>query len=235
MTDELPHPVWHRFATREALHTELATVVAGRLRDAIAARGQAFMAVSGGTTPGPFFTVLATEDLAWDKVTITLIDERFVPITSPRSNAALVTDRLLTGRAAAARFVGLYREAASAEAAAAATAAALSGLPWPLDIAALGMGPDGHTASFFPDARDRARLLDPANSAVVLPVEAASAGEPRLTLSLPRICSAGFISLHIEGEDKLAVAESALAPGSTLPIRAVFDHAHQPVEIYWAP
>lgn len=99
----------------------------------------------------------------------------------------------------------------------------------------LGMGNDGHTASFFPDAVELEQLLDPTGKALVLPVHAQSAGEPRLTLTLPVIASGRFIALHIEGAEKLTTLEKALAPGSTLPIRRVIDAAKTPVEIFWAP
>ena len=125
--------------------------------------------------------------------------------------------------------------AASIEAAAASDDAALQSLPWPLDVVILGMGGDGHTASFFPDADDLPVLLDPSSRRIVLPVHAASAGEPRLTLSLARIIDAGFIALHIEGEDKRAAFEAAMEPGERKPIRAVFDASPKAVEVFWAP
>src|SRR6185437_7408158 len=93
-----------------------------------------------------------------------------------------------------------------------------------LDAVILGMGADGHTASFFPDADDLAALLDPQAPANVLPVHAPSGIEPRLTLTLPRIASAGFIALHIEGSEKRRVLEAALDGQPHLPVRAVFDH-----------
>ena len=142
---------------------------------------------------------------------------------------------LLQNAAKAARFVPLYHEAVGIEDAAASDNAALQSLPWPLDVVVLGMGPDGHTASFFPDADDLAKLLDPSSDRIVLPVHAASAVEPRLTLSLARIVDAGFIALHIEGEDKRAAFDSAVAPGPRKPIRAVLDAAPKPVEVFWAP
>ena len=77
-------------------------------------------------------------------------------------------------------------------------------------------------------------LLSPAETAYVLPVEAESAGEPRLTLPLARIVAAGEIAVHIEGAEKKAALDAALATGDR-PISAVFRHAGKPVHIYWAP
>ncbi len=226
---------WHGFSGRPELATALAGRVADRLNKAIAERATALLAVSGGTTPAKFFAALSATPIAWDKVIVTLVDERFVPASSPRSNAGLVAANLLQNAAKAARFVPLYHEAVGIEDAAASDDAALRSLPWPLDVVVLGMGPDGHTASFFPDADDLPKLLDPASDRIVLPVHAASAGEPRLTLSLARIVDAGFIALHIEGEDKRTAFDGAVAPGPRKPIRAVLDAAPKPVEVFWAP
>lgn len=226
---------WNGFADRPQLAAALAGHVAGRLTKAIAERGTGLLAVSGGTTPAKFFAALSKIPIAWDRVTVTLVDERFVPASSPRSNAGLVAANLLQNAAAAASFVPLYHEAAGIETAAASDDAALQSLPWPLDVVVLGMGTDGHTASFFPDADDLAKLLDPSSTRIVLPVHASSAGEPRLTLSLARIVAAGFIALHIEGEDKRTAFEGAMGSGARKPIRAVIDASPKAVEVFWAP
>lgn len=223
----------HAFDSRPELAETLAATIAGKLAQAIAGRGTAFMAVSGGSTPALLFTELSKAAIDWRKVTVTLIDERLVPPDSPRSNARLVADRLLQGPAAAARFVPLYHGTDDGAEAAKRARAELAGMPWPLDVAVLGMGGDGHTASFFPDAPDLAELLAADADKLVLPVESASAGEHRLTLTLGKIVAAGFLALHIEGADKRAVLERALA-GETLPIRAAIAAATRPVDIYWA-
>jgi 6-phosphogluconolactonase len=233
-TAEAAAAIWHAFGSRAEVAEALAENVAGKLSRAIERKGSGFLAVSGGTTPAAFLRALSAKSVDWGKVTVTLVDERFVPQTSPRSNAALVRSTLMQGKAASARFVGLFREAATVEDTAGEASKELSRLPWPLDVAILGMGTDGHTASFFPDAAKLDALLSPSETAYVLPVHAESAGEPRLTLPLARIVSAGEIVVHIEGAEKKAALEAALET-SDRPISAVFRQAGKPVHIYWAP
>ena len=226
---------WNDFAERADLADALANEVSSHLANAIARRGSGFLAVSGGTTPALFFGALSKRKIAWDKVIVTLIDERFVPASSPRSNAGLVTANLLQNEAASARFVPLYRDDADIDHAARSEDVELRSLPWPLDGAVLGMGTDGHTASFFPDADNLETLLDPQSNRIVLPVHAPSAGEPRLTLTAARIVEAGFIALHIEGAGKRTAFEAAIEQNGKRPIGAVIDMARRPVEVFWAP
>ena len=226
---------WNEFADREGLAQALAKRIAGRLSAAVERRGGALLAVSGGTTPARLFEVLSAEPIAWNSLTVTLVDERFVPASSPRSNAALVMAKLLQGKAAAARFLPLFRKGESLAEAAADGDREVAALPFPFDVAILGMGGDGHTASFFPDAVELPALLDPENSLALMPVHADSAGEPRLTLTLPRIVAAGFLALHIEGDEKRATFDRATGDGPDLPIRAVLDASPRPVDVFWAP
>ena len=223
----------HVFPRRAELAQKLAETIAGKLFDAMAARGHGFVAVSGGSTPALLFAELSEAAIDWGRVTVTLIDERLVPPTSPRSNARLVADKLLQGPAAAARFVPLYHGTDDGDEAAMLARTALGKLPWPLDVAVLGMGGDGHTASFFPDAADVAELLAADADKLVLPVESVAAHEHRLTLTLGKIVEAGFLALHIEGPDKRQVLDRALS-GERLPIRAAIEASPRPVEIFWA-
>ncbi|MEO9340068.1 6-phosphogluconolactonase [Mesorhizobium sp. SB112] len=229
-----PAANWHEYSSSEALAIGFAERVADVLSQAIEARGTARIALSGGSTPGLFFRTLSRQKLDWEKVVVTLIDERFVPEDSPRSNAGLVASNLLQNEAANARFVALYSPQTDVETAARLADTVFADRALPLDAAILGMGTDGHTASFFPDADNLDALLDPNAASNVLPVHAPSGGEPRLTLTLPRIVEAGFIALHIEGAAKRRVLEAALGPDKHLPVRSVFDHAKLPVQVFWA-
>jgi len=225
------------FADGGELAEALADRVAGAVAMAIAARGAATLAVSGGTTPKAFFAALSRRDIAWDKVTVTLVDERMVPPAHERSNHRLASLFLLQNKAAEAGFVPLIKKAGEAGEVAQAASDAIDALALPFDVVVLGMGTDGHTASFFPGGTTLGAVTDPACARSVMAIEAPGAGEPRLTLTLPRIVEAGLVVLHIEGEQKKAVLAEALGAGpeAEMPVRAVLRHATTPVEIYWAP
>jgi 6-phosphogluconolactonase len=225
------------FESGAALAAGLADKVAETLSAAIAARGSASIAVSGGSTPKAFFQALSSRSIAWDKVTITLVDERFVPADNPRSNHLLVKANLLKDKAAAAHFVPLYQPAEDAEKSAVIASSETRGIDDPFDVAIVGMGGDGHTASFFPGGNNLKLALDPKTPRGVITMEAEGAGEPRLTFTFSSLQDARLLVLHIEGESKKEVLAKAEQPGdeTEMPIRAILRRAVSPVQIYWAP
>lgn len=237
MTPTSPLIDLHRFESADALAVALADAVATDLRQALARAGGASLAVSGGSTPQRFMQALSRQALDWERVTVTLVDERWVPESHPRSNAALVRANLLRGAAAGARLLPLFLDLPEAGDAVPALTVALAALPLPLDVAVLGMGQDGHTASFFPGGDALEAALDPGGAAPVLPMHAPAAGEPRITLTLPVLLAARNLYLHIEGRGKWQVLQQALsnAPGeAALPVARVLQSARAPVPTYWS-
>jgi len=211
------------FADGEELALELAEWTAERLRGGIADRGAALLVVSGGKSPARFFEALSTQPLDWTRVEVTLADERRVGEDSPRLNARLVRDSLLRNQAAAARFTPLADARLSESQELVAASARVACLPLPADVVVLGMGEDGHTASWLPGADGVGEVMDPGDRQLVAPVPAVGVYEPRLTLTGRVILRARAIALLIEGEAKIRALAAALeaGPEEEMPIRAV--------------
>jgi 6-phosphogluconolactonase len=224
---------WREFASPAALDAALAAQLVEDLGAELARYPLGSLAVSGGSTPRNMFRRLAASELDWSRVVITLVDERWVKPTSPDSNEALVRDCLLRERAAAARFVGLKTPGADCAAAVADVAASIDRLPMPFAAVVLGMGGDGHTASWFPQAANLGLLLDPENPNRVAATDPVTAPHPRMTLTLAAVLDSRHIHLHITGADKRRVLESAIAQG--YPVASILTQTRTPVTIWWAP
>ncbi len=233
----MPNDFQHRdFADGEDLAAALAEWTAERLRAAIAARGAALLVVSGGRTPARFFDALSHAPLDWTRVAITLADERRVADDSPRSNARLVRDALLRNRAMVASFTPLADARLSENQELVAASARLASLPLPADVVVLGMGEDGHTASWLPGAEGLSEAMDLGARQLVAPIDGAGFSEPRLTLTGRVVLRARAIALHIEGEAKLEAFAAALegGPEEEMPIRAVIGRAGDRLTVFSA-
>ncbi len=226
------------FTDRTALITALADAVCERLDRAISSRGRATLAVSGGSTPKPLFEALSGRELAWDKVTLLLVDERWVAVDDPASNEHLVRSSLLQDRAAAATFIPMKSAAAQPREDEAACSQRLRPL-FPLDLVLLGMGSDGHTASLFPgaDRLDEAMTLERGKKKICMASTPPTAPHARMTLTLAAILDSREIIIHIVGDEKKTVLDQALAHGPVkdMPIRAILRQEQVPVTVFWAP
>jgi 6-phosphogluconolactonase len=223
----------HLHATPQAL----ALSIADELRAAIAARGQATLAVSGGKSPIVLFEQLRTQPLDWSKVIVTLVDERCVAHGHADSNTALVRQHLIQDAAAAAIFVTLFdavpadlNDAALQDLVTSANQR-LSALAFPLDVIVLGMGEDGHTASLFPAAPGLDDAL--ASPGPIAWVRPATAPHARLTLTLPVLLMARHVHLPLSGESKLKVYQQASqAANLALPISLLLNNPACDVQVW---
>jgi 6-phosphogluconolactonase len=212
-----------------------------RLSDALSAAlaesGKAVFAGSGGSTPTPIYQRMARTNLDWSRVAVTLIDERYVPETSPESNAALLKRTLLTGPAAAARFVPLFHPAVTVDRAAALAAHALAAEGGRFDAVLLGMGEDGHICSMFPDSPTLKTLLSPNLPPTVLGVpkgrDGAAPGLERLSINLPYLMTARRVVLALAGPAKRAVFEREAAGDPAVQPIAALIAAGVPLDVLW--
>ncbi len=201
----------------------------GQLRDAVAKRGRATLAVSGGRTPEHIFPLLSQAELPWARVTVTLADERWVEPGHPDSNEGLARRLLIQGPASAARFIGLKTGHADPIDGREECETALATLKWPLDLLFLGMGEDGHIASLFPGAD--AWLSAPGRA---LGVAASEKRQPRMSLTPKALLDSRQIFLVISGSKKRATFDEAMnsGPVDELPVRLILHQTLVPVTIY---
>jgi 6-phosphogluconolactonase len=223
-----------RFETEVAMSEALAADIARALAQRIAERSSASLILSGGRTPGLMFDELSRLPLPWNRVKITLADERLVPATDPQSNERLVRDRLLRGQAQTAVFIPLWQgEGDPVESA----VEAVCNMERPFAMVVLGLGDDGHIASLFPRMPGSGLALDPAADLTAVFVPGQPSRQPRVSLTLATLLDARRIALSFTGEAKRRVFESALAPGAVedLPVRAILRQTNVPVDVYWSP
>lgn len=217
------------YPDRDLLSLGLADRLTADLAEALRLNERASFSVPGGTTPGPVFDLLSEQALDWDRVSVVLNDERWVPEDSPRSNTGLLRKRLFVSKASAATLIPLYAPAAQPEDKIAELAEGL--VPYlPLSVVLLGMGADMHTASLFPGA-DNLEAALAEDAPPLMAMRAEGAGEPRITLTAPVL--KGALSLHIliTGAEKRAALEKAQHLSATqAPVRAVLGQA----VVHWA-
>jgi 6-phosphogluconolactonase len=207
-----------------ALARAAAERFARAVEQAVAERGHAIVALSGGTTPRQMGSILAREPyrsrIPWDRVHVYWGDERWVPLGSPESNAGEARRGFLDLVPIPPGNVHPWNTAAESphEAAAAYETqlrehfAEASGLPR-FDLVLLGMGDDGHTASLFPDTN---ALVADGRLAVANYVPKMNA--TRLTLTAP-LLSAGREILFLVGGPGKADTLEAVLEGPELPAK----------------
>lgn len=228
----------HTFDDPRAQSDALAKAVGDALQASLAARGgasagaqapHATLAVSGGTSPRPFLQTLSTHALDWAHIDVTLVDDRWVPESDAASNARLVRETLLQDAASAAYFWPLVDTSQSLEE----HVADLNGdaqrrLP---DVAILGMGEDGHTASIFADAPEWDFAISTADRFIA--VHPASAPHARVSLSMSALKQIGQLYLLIAGQKKLDVLNAALAAPQKNAISTLANAQGVKLDVYW--
>ena len=233
-----PRLVVIRHADAEDWIEAVADEMAAALEAGIAAQGRARMLLSGGTTPAPVYQALAERELPWDRVEVSLADERWLSPQDRDSNAWLVRHSLLQ-RAEGVHFDPLVRVGKPiAECVHDANLVARSA-PTP-SLLVLGMGNDGHTASLFPGARELHRALaskEPYAALDATGCPVANQWPLRITLTPAGMAPIAHRLLLLRGAQKLEVLQAALTYGDVNrhPILSALGSTQTPLRVHWAP
>ncbi|EHP41391.1 6-phosphogluconolactonase [Cupriavidus basilensis OR16] len=215
----------------------LALSVAGHLSALIKSKGSAYLAVSGGRTPVPFFQALSMQRLPWQHVAIMLVDERAVPPHHTDSNARLVAANLLRGEATRARFIPLVTEECATQDridVAKVLTQANTGFSQP-DVVVLGMGEDGHIASLFADAPEYAQAMNLSAPPGYTATSPRSAAHRRITLNRAALLGASKLILAIGGASKREVFTLAShTQNVALPVSCIIHQDTVPIDVYAA-
>jgi 6-phosphogluconolactonase len=229
-----------KFTDRTELIDSLYQAFVEELQQALVQHSSATILLSGGSTPAPLYRRLSSADLNWNQIHIALVDERWVETSNAASNERLLRETLLTDKAANAVFTGMKNDHQNPFDGEAECNVGYASLPSPGTLCLLGMGPDGHTASLFPNAGGLdAALESRQHCAAISAVKSDVTGDnlERMTLTPWSILQSRRLILLITGDDKWEVYAQAREAEATAdqPI-SLFIHQHEvPLEIYWAP
>jgi 6-phosphogluconolactonase len=225
---------WWEFGSAAEMAEQAAGDIAFVIESAVGAHARARIAVPGADAPEALLSALARRpDIDWTKVTLVPTDDRLVPLADEESGY-----RRLEGwfGAKGAEIVSLVDESAlddHGEAGRLADAR-LSLLPWPLDLAWLGVGDDGHVAAMVPGPDLEAALSGPRQRRAVGIRDAG--GVPRITLTAAALTSARAVMIVLAGADKRSLVEQAIKEGplSSRPIGRLLAEMDVPIDIFWS-
>lgn len=188
------------FSDPAAVANKAAEIIAAEARAAVAARGRFVVGISGGRTPSAMLHALAEQDLPWRNVHVVQVDERVAPAGHADRNLTQLHESLLAlAPLPTEQIYAMPVEAADLAAAAesyAGTLRQIAGAPPVLDVAHLGLGPDGHTASLVPG--DPVLEVDDKDVAVTGVYQ----GRRRMTLTYPMLNRCRRILWLVTGADK---------------------------------
>jgi 6-phosphogluconolactonase len=203
-------------ADADAVAREAAGIIAADARAAVAARGRFIVAVSGGHTPWRMLRALAGQDVPWKDVHVAQVDERVAPAGDPDRNLTHLRESLLEhAPLPPEQMYAMPVESRDLQAAAAQYARTLqeiAGSPPVLDLAHLGLGPDGHTASLVPADP----VLEVTGADVAL-TGGVYQGRRRMTLTYPMLDRARRILWVVTGSEKVGMLSRLRAGDRSIP------------------
>ena len=222
----------YEFENSDLCEDSLVETLTGLIKDYTSQKGFINLAFSGGKSPINLFVKLSKADLNWQKCNISLVDERILPQSHADSNAGRVEKYFLQNKAKLAQFNPLIKNFNENLNSNDFVESANSFYQQP-DLAVLGMGLDGHTASLFPKAKEFANALKCVQNIVLInPTEAPY---QRLSMSLNALQSCKKLFLFIVGKDKKEIFDRAsLKENADFPISFILHSRKVQCDVYYS-
>ena len=228
--------IFNAFDSRDQVVESLCDALIESIQKNINEKQACSLAVAGGNTPKPLYERLSKQTIAWDKVNLTLTDERWVEPSDVSSNQNMVWHSLIQNQASEVNFIPLKNPHMTALAGEDECGAILKQSIPMLDVVVLGMGEDGHFASIFPGLEDTQKLLD-VNSQEICSAVQPEGREARMSLTLSYILKAKYTYLFITGEEKKRIIDNIVEKNRVdvqYPVSALLLQNTCPVQIYWS-
>jgi len=221
--------------TRLELDLELAEYIISVLSNDIDEYGNASLIVSGGSTPVQLFKLLSHYNIDWSKITISLVDERFVPDDHPDQNGQMIKQNLLKKSASKAIFLPMVLNQINPIENLKQVRSQMKSIRRPFSMVILGMGSDGHTASLFPEAMELDEGMRLNTNQDIIISHPSNAPHERITFTRKSLLNTSRLVLHCYGKEKKAILDKAkvLDDYRPYPIQGFINQDKVELKIYW--
>ncbi|MBZ7936535.1 6-phosphogluconolactonase [Campylobacter sp. B0100352/1] len=220
----------HEFSDLESCNKALVEAVTLSIEQILSAKQNVNLAFSGGKSPVLFLEMLSKKDCAWDKCNVSLVDERIVDLNHEDSNARLIKMHFLKNLAQKAHFSPFFEDCKLSLEDLVENANKIYNQP---DIAILGMGGDGHTASLFPEADEFDFALTTQKSIVLTTPKNAPYKRLSMSLSALEKCNKLFLSIATK-EKQLVFNEAAKGLNPKFPISYILHSEKVMCDVYFS-
>jgi len=223
------------FKNKSSLDVNLANDILKQLNKYRNENGKASILFSGGSTPHGMLKQLAESTFDWSDIIVSLVDDRVVEKTSEYSNSAMIENLFLNKiNGTKPHFYQLVLHPEEAINNMNEVLGYMDKLSFP-DIVILGMGPDGHFASLFPNDKASAEGLKLTFNKPLIYTNAPQEPKKRISFSWSYLRKASEIYLHITGEEKLKLLIQKEKRAEVLPIDTLLNDQEVKPTLYWAP
>ncbi len=187
------------------------------------------IALSGGSTPKPLYQALSkAQDIPFEKIEFFIVDERYVPANHPDSNQKMVREILIDPLKTKVKAFHFFKTDLPLEEAVKDYEKTLQPIALSkegFDLVVLGIGPDGHTASLFPNSG----ALQETSRLVAHTQTEQFAIKDRLTITFPLILKSKQLLVLLKGSEKRTILEAIQKPSTTittLPAKKLLEHSN---------